>query len=159
MEFTLKAIAAVSLDGVIGRNGDLPWRLKEDLAWFKKITSGHTVLMGRKTWDSLGRPLPNRRNLVLSRSLEAEEGMEVIRSTEGFQDLGLKGDVFVIGGGEVYSMLLPKCDELYLTKVFRNVEDGDAFFPEYENLFEPMEILAKTEEFEIRKWARKVDQE
>ena len=85
--------------------------------------------------------------------------MEVIRSTEGFQDLGLKGDVFVIGGGEVYSMLLPKCDELYLTKVFREVEDGDAFFPEYENLFEPMETLAKTEEFEIRKWARKVDQE
>ena len=159
MEFTLMAIAAVSLDGVIGRNGDLPWRLKEDLAWFKKITSDHTVLMGRKTWDSLGRPLPNRRNLVLSRSLEAEEGMEVIRSTEGFQDLGLKGDVFVIGGGEVYSMLLPKCDELYLTKVFREVEDGDAFFPEYENLFEPMETLAKTEQFEIRKWARKVDQE
>ena len=67
----LKAIAAASLNRVIGKDGDLPWRLPEDLKWFKEITSGHAILMGRKTWESLGRPLPNRRNLILSRSLKA----------------------------------------------------------------------------------------
>ena len=82
MGFPLKAIAAASLDRVIGKDGDLPWRLSEDLKWFKKITSGHTILMGRKTWESLGRPLPNRRNVVLSRTMEAVEGMEVVRSLE-----------------------------------------------------------------------------
>ncbi|MFP6894007.1 MAG: dihydrofolate reductase, partial [Opitutales bacterium] len=71
MSFSLKAIAAISLDRVIGKDGDLPWRLPDDLKWFKKITSGHTILMGRKTWNSLGRPLPNRLNLVLSRTMEA----------------------------------------------------------------------------------------
>ena len=85
--FVLKAIAAVSLNRVIGRGGELPWRLPEDLQWFKRITSGHAILMGRKTWESLGRALPNRRNLVLSRSLEAVDDMEVIRHN------GVSGDI------------------------------------------------------------------
>ena len=99
---SLKAIAAVSLDRVIGKDGDLPWRLPEDLKWFKKITTGHSVLMGRKTWESLGRPLPNRRNLVLSRSMKPSDGMEVIRSIDALDALALKSDLFVIGGGEIY---------------------------------------------------------
>jgi len=155
MSFVLKAIAAVSLNGVIGKDGDLPWRLSEDLKWFKKITTGHTILMGRKTWDSLGRALPNRRNIVLSRSMEAVEGMEVIRSVEELETLDLSGDVFVIGGGELYALLLSRCEELYLTTVHREVLDGDAFFPEYEHLFEPVETLVETEDFVLRRWVRK----
>jgi len=105
MGFSLKAIAAASLDRVIGKDGDLPWRLSEDLKWFKKITSSHTILMGRKTWASLGRPLPNRRNVVLSRSMEAVEGMEVIRSLDELEAIGLSGEVFVIGGANS----MPNC--------------------------------------------------
>ena len=82
MKQPFKAIVAVSQNGVIGKNGDLPWRLAEDLKWFKKITMGHVVLMGRKTWDSLPFPLPGRKNWVISRSLEKKEGMQVFRSIE-----------------------------------------------------------------------------
>ena len=151
----LKAIAAASLNRVIGKDGDLPWRLPEDLKWFKKITSGHAILMGRKTWESLGRPLPNRRNLVLSRSLKATDGMEVLHSLEEVNNLDLKGDIFVIGGGELYRQLLPDCTELYLTTVLRELPDGDVFFPEHEHLFEPIETLAETEDFILRRWERK----
>lgn len=153
--FDLKAIAAASLNRVIGKDGDLPWRLPEDLKWFKKITSGHAILMGRKTWDSLGRALPNRRNLVLSRSLQPVEGMEVIRSLNELDDLEIEGDLFVIGGGELYKQLLPQCSELYLTTVMRELADGDVFFPEHESLFEAGETLAETEDFTLRKWKRK----
>ena len=153
--FDLKAIAASSLNRVIGKDGDLPWHLPEDLKWFKKITSGHAILMGRKTWDSLGRALPNRRNLVLSRSLQQVEGMEVIRSLDELDDLEIEGDLFVIGGGELYKQLLPECSELYLTTVMRELSDGDVFFPEHESLFEPVETLTETEDFTLRKWKRK----
>ena len=155
MSYILKAIAAVSLDGVIGKAGGLPWRLSEDLKWFKKITTGNVILMGRKTWDSLGKPLPNRRNLVLSRSMKAVDGMEIIRSLEELGELNIDGQLFVIGGGELYSLLLPRCEELYLTKVLRKVPDGDAFFPEYEELFEPVETIAETKDFVLRRWIRK----
>ena len=153
--FVLKAIAAVSLNRVIGRGGDLPWRLPEDLQWFKRITSGHAILMGRKTWESLGRALPNRRNLVLSRSLEAVDDMEVIRSLDELDDLSIEGDLFVIGGGELYEQLLPECSELYLTTVLRELSDGDVFFPRHEGLFEPVETLAETKDFVLRRWERK----
>ena len=155
MSYALKAIAAISLNGVIGKDGDLPWRLSEDLKWFKKITTGHTILMGRKTWESLGRPLPNRRNLVLSRSMKPSDGMEVIRSIDALDDLALKSDLFVIGGGEIYRQLLTDCSELYLTTVLREVPDGDAFFPDHEHLFDPIETLAETEDFVLKKWVRK----
>ena len=154
--FALKAIAAVSRNRVIGKDGDLPWRLPEDLKWFKKITTGHSVLMGRKTWESLGRPLPNRRNLVLSRSMKPSDGMEVIRSIDALDDLALKSDLFVIGGGEIYRQLLTDCSELYLTTVLREIPDGDVFFPEHEHLFDPVETLAETDDFELRRWTRSI---
>lgn len=155
MGYTLKAIAAASLDRVIGKDGDLPWRLSEDLKWFKKITSGHAILMGRKTWESLGHPLPNRRNLVLSRTMEEVEGMEVVRSLDALQSIGLSGEVFVIGGGELYAQLLEKCEELYLTTVHRKVPEGDAFFPEHKHLFDPKDNLAETKDFILQRWVRK----
>jgi len=156
--FPYKAIVAVSQDGVIGRNGDLPWRLSGDLQWFKKITMGHTILMGRKTWDSLPKALPGRENWVLSRKDERADGMRLFKSLEEVANYLLDGQtLFVIGGGEIYRQALPLCHELYITEVHQKVPDGDAFFPEYRDQFEPIEVLDENENFLLRRWERKAD--
>ena len=152
---TLKAIAAVSRNGVIGRQGDLPWRLSGDLKWFKKITMGHVILMGRKTWESLPGPLPGRENWVLSRSLEPIKGIQVFRSLDEVLVKIGGGVLFIIGGSELYSLTLKDCTELYLTEVNQVVEDGDAFFPDHLESFEPEETLHECEEFKLRKWVRR----
>jgi len=154
--FPYKAIVAVSEDGVIGRRGDLPWRLPGDLRWFKKITLGHIVLMGRKTWESLPRALPGRQNWVLSRTAKNEEGMQVFRSLDevGAQ-IEPNDTLFIIGGGEIYSLALPLCHELYLTEVRQTVPDGDAFFPSFRNHFKAVEVLEENEDFLLRRWERK----
>ena len=126
-------IAAVARNGVIGRENALPWRLKADLAHFKAATTGHPVLMGRKTWESLGRPLPGRRNVVITRNPDyVAEGAEVhpdpasaLRALEGMPR------VFVIGGAEIYSQLLPMANVLMLTEVAADVT-GDAHFPAFD---------------------------
>ncbi len=150
-----KAIVAISQDGVIGRGGDLPWRLPADLRWFKKITLGHTILMGRKTWDSLPGALPGRKNWVLSKKAAQVTGMTVFRS---FEEVGSKllpeQDLFIIGGGEIYSLGLPFCHELYLTEVHQKVPDGDAFFPHFKSDFEPAEIIDDNKDFLLRRWVR-----
>ena len=117
----MKAIAAVSQNGVIGKNGDLPWRISGDLQWFKKITMGHVLLMGRKTWESLPKALPGRENWVLSRTMSPEEGMKVFRSVEEAKEELDGRTLFIIGGGELYSLALADCDELYLTEVHQEV--------------------------------------
>ena len=156
MKQPFKAIVAVSQNGVIGKNGDLPWRLAEDLKWFKKITMGHVVLMGRKTWDSLPFPLPGRKNWVISRSLEKKEGMQVFSSIEEAEEnLDSKEQIFVIGGGEVYAQTLAKCREIYVTEVLQSVDDGDVFFPSIEEDFKVEEILDENEAFILRRWIRK----
>ena len=150
-----KAIVAVSQNGVIGRAGDLPWRLSEDLKWFKRITTGSVVLMGRKTWESLPKALPGRKNWVLSRSAPPQEGMEVFRSLEEVaRRLPEDQSLFVIGGGEIYALALPLCHEIFVTEVNRVVPDGDAFFPEFRHAFEPAETLEKNEDFLLRRWSR-----
>ena len=156
MKNPFKAIVAVSQNGVIGKNGDLPWRLAEDLKWFKKITMGHVVLMGRKTWDSLPFPLPGRKNWVVSRSLEKKEGMQVFRSIKKAEEnLQPEEQIFVIGGGEIYAQTLAKCREIYVTEVLQSVDDGDAFFPSIEEDFKVEEILDENEAFILRRWVRK----
>ena len=156
MKQPFKAIVAVSQNGVIGKNGDLPWRLAEDLKWFKKITMGHVVLMGRKTWDSLPFPLPGRKNWVISRSLEKKEGMQVFDSIEEAEgNLDPEEQIFVIGGGEIYAQTLAKCREIYVTEVLQSVDDGDAFFPSIEEDFKVEEILDENEAFILRRWVRK----
>ena len=156
MKNSFKAIVAVSQNGVIGKNGDLPWRLAEDLKWFKKITMGHVVLMGRKTWDSLPFPLPGRKNWVISRSLEKKEGMQVFGSIEEAEEnLDPEEQIFVIGGGEIYAQTLSKCREIYVTEVLQSIEDGDAFFPSFEKDFNVEEILDENEAFILRRWVRK----
>ena len=128
----LAIIAAIARNRVIGKEGKLPWHVPEDLKRFKQLTTGHAVLMGRKTFDALGRPLPNRRNVVLSSA--PVKGVESYRSIpEALEKLENEDVVFVLGGGQIYSQLLQRVDYLYLT-VMEKDYDGDTYFPEYEHL-------------------------
>ena len=131
MRITL--IAATGPDGVIGRDGDLPWRLPADLAHFKRTTVGHAVLMGRKTFDSIGKPLPKRRNLVLTRSPEKlPAGVEGVTSiAAALETVAGEEELFVIGGAEVYRLFLDSADRLVLTEVEGEFA-GDTFFPEFD---------------------------
>jgi dihydrofolate reductase len=125
-------VVAHSTNRVIGRDGALPWRLPSDLRRFRELTSGHTVLMGRRTYESLPdafRPLPGRRNLVLSAEASySPEGAEVFSSLAAALD-ACEGDCFVIGGEVTYRDALPLCERLYATEIEAELE-GDAFFPE-----------------------------
>jgi dihydrofolate reductase len=133
---TVALVAAVARGGIIGRNGGIPWKLPEDVARFKKLTTGHAVVMGRKTWESLPerfRPLPDRRNVVVTRNPEWQsKGAERAASVEEALAL-LEGEehVFVIGGAEIYAAALPYADELVLTEIDLDV-DGDTFFPDWD---------------------------
>jgi dihydrofolate reductase len=154
----LIAIAAMASNRVIGRNGTLPWHLPEDLKFFKKTTAGHPVLMGRKTFESivaaLGKPLPNRRNIVLSSTLAPQEGIEVIPDLASLSQLSaLTSPVYLIGGAQLYEALLPVCDELLLTWIDQAYE-GDAFFPAFEGDFTLQEVLGRGEGFEFRRYVR-----
>jgi dihydrofolate reductase len=130
-------VAAVAQGGVIGREGTVPWRLPEDMAYFRAVTMGQPVVMGRRTWDSLPdrfRPLPGRRNVVVTRNPAwHEEGAE---RTESFEEalrlLDGSPQVFVIGGGQVYEAALPVADELLLTEIDADVE-GDTLFPFFDD--------------------------
>lgn len=126
-------IAAVAANGVIGADGGLPWRLREDLQHFKRVTQGHAVIMGRRTWESIGRPLPGRRNVVVTRQTGfAAPGASVAPSLEAALALCRDHDiVFVIGGAGLYRAALPLADALLLTEIGRDYE-GDTRFPEFD---------------------------
>jgi dihydrofolate reductase len=121
-------VVAAARNGVIGKDGAIPWRLSDDLKRFKALTLGHSVVMGRKTWDSLpakNRPLPGRRNIVVTRDAAwRAEGAEAMTLD---QALGQDGEIFVIGGGEIYRAALARADRIELTEVHRDFE-GDAVF-------------------------------
>jgi dihydrofolate reductase len=124
----LALIVAVARGGVIGNRGGLPWKIPEDLRHFKATTMGHAILMGRRTWESIGRPLPGRRNIVVSRTA-ALPGIEVVPSLEDGIALARGDDLpFVIGGARLYEAALPIATDIYLTEIDREVE-GDTFFP------------------------------
>jgi dihydrofolate reductase len=129
-------IAAIDRRGGIGRGNDLPWRLPDDLKRFKALTLGKPVLMGRKTADSLGRALPGRMNLVLTRSGHAPfDGMQAVASVGEALEIALANgaeELCVIGGAEIYALTLPLADRLHLTHVDTVVEDADAFFPSFD---------------------------
>jgi len=117
---------------LIGRNGDLPWRLPNDLKHFKRNTLGKTVLMGRKTWASLGRPLPERENWVLTRDAGFQaDGARVFHTLEAALAAHAAGELMVIGGAELYRQLLPAAQRIYLTEVEAELE-GDAWFPAFD---------------------------
>lgn len=185
----------MSLNRVIGRGGRIPWHLPEDFKWFKELTIGGVVVMGRKTFDSLPRPLPNRTNVVLTRAPrklsrdaafvakcgtppvvghwsrrlgkdDFQMGFEkiarrevwLVRSVRRFLDAVArhrpKREIFVIGGAQIYASLLPRCTDLYLSVVQREVE-GDAYFPPFEHLFtDRYEVVRTTPDFEVRHFHR-----
>lgn len=146
----LKAIAAMSLNRVIGNQGDIPWHLPEDFKWFKKQTLGNTLLMGRITWESIGKPLPNRRTIVLSRSkIELPEGVTLIHSLEQLTSVCTEDEqVWICGGAQLYKQTLENCSDLYLSIVHKEVE-GDAFFPEHAHYFEESKRLFDAEGFHV----------
>ena len=127
-------IAAVADNGAIGVRGGMPWHISEDLKYFKRVTMGCPVIMGRTTFESLGKPLPGRLNIVLSRSRgDFPEGVVCVQSAEeALREAGRTGaeQCFIIGGAKVYAQLLDCADRLYLTRVHTVVGDADAFFPE-----------------------------
>ena len=129
---TLSIIVAVASDGAIGRANDLLWHLPADLKRFKELTTGHTILMGRKTFESLPRgPLPNRRNIIISRSLPAQPGAEVYPTIQqAMEACASDEEVFIIGGGAIYRQLLPDTERIYLTRVQASFPDAEVFFPE-----------------------------
>ena len=128
---TLSLIAAVDRRLAIGKGNALPWHLPADLKRFKALTLGKPVLMGRKTAESIGRALPGRRNLVLTRSGRVPfDGMEAVASVDAA--IGLADEVCVIGGGEVYALALPMATHLFLTHVDTVVDGADAFFPAFD---------------------------
>jgi dihydrofolate reductase len=141
-------IAAMSENRVIGSGNRIPWRLPEDFAWFKEKTTGQIIVMGRKTFESIGRPLPGRTTFVLSRTRSTITDARVISSLSEIDLAHETREVFICGGAEVYSQTLALCSDLYLTLVKRVVE-GDVFFPAFEDRFVATEIILDRPEFRI----------
>ena len=125
-------IVAMAENRTIGIDNTLPWHLSADLKKFREVTTGHTIIMGRKTYDSIGRPLPKRRNIVITRQEGLDiEGCEVVNSIEEALKLSEGEKAFIIGGEQIYRQSLDLVDELYITKVQVEVQ-GDAWFPEFD---------------------------
>ena len=186
-----KAIAAMSLNRVIGAGNKIPWHLPEDFKWFKKTTMGNVVVMGRKTFESLGQPLPNRKNMVMTRHPQRlikkhpeifgqyhewrggkflkrayqfhftklgekiETEILIFKSLDKLNPEEFPNDIFICGGAQIYEQALPRCSDLYLTLVKREIENGDAFFPPFENKFELVEEIRDTPEFRILHYRHK----
>ena len=127
----MNIIVAVAKNNAIGKNNNLLWHIKEDLVYFKKTTLGATVVMGRKTFESIGKPLPGRRNVVVSKTMNEIEGIEIFRSIDQALDsCSSNEEVFIIGGGEIYKQSISLVQRIFLTIVDVNIPDADTFFPE-----------------------------
>lgn len=129
-------IVAVAENLAIGYEGQMLWHLKKDLKYFKETTTGHPVIMGRKTWESIGRPLPGRLNIVVSRSIEATEGAVCAKSLEeAIQTASGTGcqECFIMGGAQIYSQAMPLADRLYITEIHSIPEKADTFFPDFDH--------------------------
>ena len=128
-------VVAMDQNRVIGFNNDMPWHLPNDLQHFKNITTGHTIVMGRKTFDSIGRVLPNRKHIVLTRSEQSfPEEVEVVRNTDEILQYAKDHEaeeIFIIGGGELFKQMMPYVDKMYITLIEESFE-GDVFFPEFD---------------------------
>lgn len=151
------AIAAMSLNRVIGAGNKLPWHLPEDFQWFKKMTTGHVLIMGRKTFESIGKPLPQRTTIVLSRSANSIPGVQVVPDLASLGSNGTRFEgktLFICGGAEIYEQALPLCSDLYLTLVKRVVQ-GDRFFPPFEDRFELAGDVLDNPQFRISHYRQK----
>jgi dihydrofolate reductase len=136
----ISLIAAMAQNRVIGKDNDLPWHLPDDFAYFKQKTGGHVIIMGRKSFEALGKPLPKRTNIVITRQTDFRaEGVTVVPSLEAALDVARPiesqteqtAEIFVIGGAEIYALALPVADRIYLTEV-QKAYDGDTRFPEFD---------------------------
>ena len=131
----ISVLVAMDKNRLIGKDNDLPWRLPADLAYFKKITMGHSIVMGRKTYESIGRPLPGRENIIVTRNKDyVAPGCKVINTTEEIIQLEAvqeHKELFVIGGAEIFTEVLPFANKLYITMI-DEIFDGDTYFPEVE---------------------------
>jgi dihydrofolate reductase len=126
----ISIVVAIATNNAIGKDNQLLWRLPNDLKHFKEITSGHTIIMGRKTYDSVGKPLPNRRNIIITRQNITIAGCEVVNSLDAALALcANEPEVFIVGGAEIYKQAMKVTDRIYLTIVHQNF-DGDTYFPE-----------------------------
>ncbi len=146
------AIAAMSENRVIGDQGKIPWHLPEDFRWFKHKTMGDTLVMGRKTFASIGKPLPGRKTVILSRTsgdiadTKIYPNIETLLAAEAFTP-----KLWICGGAEIYAQFLLQCSILYLTRVKKTV-DGDAFFPPFEDVFSLHQVIHKTHDFQVECW-------
>jgi dihydrofolate reductase len=138
----------MSLNRVIGAGNKIPWHLPEDFKWFKQMTTGNVIVMGRKTFESIGKPLLDRETIVLSRTGFSHPGARTICDLSEINLAGETREVFICGGARVYEQALPLCSDLYLTLVNRLVQ-GDAFFPPFEEQFELVEEILTRPEFKI----------
>ena len=148
-----QAIAAMSLNRVIGQGDKIPWHLPEDFKWFKKMTTGQVIVMGRKTFEAIGKPLPNRETIILSRTQFQYPGVQTICDLNQIDLVNDPRAFFICGGAQVYAQALPLCSDLYLTLVKRVVE-GDAFFPMFEHQFVAVEQILDCPEFQITHYRR-----
>lgn len=152
-------IAAVDRQGAIGKGGKLPWHYSADMKFFRETTTGHAVVMGRKTWLTLGKPLKNRLNIVLSRdpSIEPQESLLVLSDVDSVLSLNdsLTTDLFVIGGGQIYEAFLPRIEKWIITEVPLSVKGADAFMPEdYLTNFEETDTQAIGEGLRVKYYDR-----
>lgn len=156
----LSAIAAMAKNRVIGNGNAIPWHVPEDFKFFRQTTMGGILLMGRKTYESIGRPLPGRITVVLSRAgklpsgTPEHENLFCIRALAELNGIAPERKIFVAGGAEIYRQLLPHCTELFLTEIELEPE-GDAFFPPFETLFDAGTEILRGERFCIRRFSRK----
>ena len=143
----ISMIAAVGRNNELGKDNDLIFHFKSDMKFFRETTTGSTVVMGRKTFESLPKVLPNRRNIVISRNADLKiDGAEVCQSVEEALELCKNDNVFVIGGGKIYAEFLRYADKLYLTEIEADCVDADTFFPDFDKSQWKREVLAEHNE-------------
>jgi dihydrofolate reductase len=147
----------MSENRVIARDGKIPWRLPEDFRWFKYKTMGSALIMGRKTYEAIGEPLPGRRTVVISRSDISIPGVEVCRDLSQLPS-GRPGDAeavwWICGGAQIYELMMPQTYFIYLTRVKREAE-GDTYFPKFEDAFELNQVIHENEQFRVERWLNK----
>jgi len=130
---SVSIIAAIGANRELGKGNDLIWHFKEDMKFFKEMTTGSTVIMGRKTFQSLPKALPNRRNIVISRNKGfSADGVEVVASVKEALEAAKNDEIFVIGGGKIYEQFLPYADRLYLTEIDAVCDDAEVYFPKFD---------------------------
>ena len=137
----INLIAAVGKNLELGLNNKLIWNIPEDLQYFKKLTTGKTVVMGRKTYESIGRPLPNRNNIVLTRKESNIEGVNTVKNYE--EILNVEEEIFIIGGESIYELFLPYADNIYLTEI-DDVHEADSYFPYFDKELYEKEIIKES---------------